>query len=237
MVALSRHRLLQSSFARQQAEAEFAAILSERNRIAREIHDTLAQSLGATSLHLELVKDHLSPDSEGSKNLAEARRLTLGSLAETRNSIWKMRSQALETGDLATALMDVRDRLTDIQGIKGRFDLTGTSYRLPPLTENNLLRIGQEAITNAVKHARASRVDVSLTFMPGELQMRISDDGCGFDSDSSSPGETHFGFIGLRERAREIHAELNVCSIPNQGTVVDVTLHHPVSGNHDPNIT
>jgi signal transduction histidine kinase len=231
VLAFSRHRLHQSSLARRQAEAEFAAILSERSRIAREIHDTLAQSLGATSLHLELVKDHLPPESEGAKNLAEARRLTLGSLTETRNSIWEMRSQALETGDLASALMDVRDQLTDIHGIKGRFDLSGTPYRLPPLSENNLLRIGQEAITNAVKHARPTRVDVSLVFMPGKLQLQISDDGCGFDPGHLPTGETHFGWLGLRERAREIHAELTVHSAPNKGTRVDVILHHLHSNN------
>lgn len=231
VVALSRHRLRQSSLARRHAEAEFAAILNERSRIAREIHDTLAQSLGATSLHLELVKDHLPPDSEGVKNLAEARRLTLGGLAETRNSIWEMRSQALETGDLASALMDVRDQLTDIQGINGRFDLSGTPYRLPPLTENNLLRIGQEAITNAVKHARATRVDVRLAFMPGQLQLRISDDGCGFDPEHLPPEGTHFGWIGLRERAHEIHADLTVKSTPNEGTQVEIILHHSQSRN------
>ena len=232
VVAFSRHRLRQSSLARRQAETEFAAILSERGRIAREIHDTLAQSLGATSLHLELVKDHLPPESEGAKNLAEARRLTLNSLAETRNSIWEMRSQALETGDLANALMDVRDRLTDIQGIKGHFDLSGTPYRLSPLTENNLLRIGQEAITNAVKHARATRVDVRLAFMPGELHLQISDDGCGYDPAHMPPGETHFGLIGLRERAREIHADLTVKSAPGEGTQVNVVLYHSPSGSH-----
>ena len=229
VVAFSRHRLRQSSLARRQAESEFAAILSERGRIARELHDTLAQSLGATSLHLELVKDHLPSDSEGAKNLAEARKLTLNSLTEARNSIWEMRSQALETGDLASALMDVRDQLTDIHGIKGRFDLSGTPYRLPPLSENNLLRIGQEAITNAVKHARPTRVDVRLVFMPGELQLQISDDGCGFDPGHQPTGETHFGWLGLRERAREIHAELTVHSAPNEGTRVDVILHHAYS--------
>ena len=236
VVALARHRLRQAALGRRRAEAEFAAILNERSRIAREIHDTLAQSLGATSLHLELVKDYLPPDSEGARNLAEARRLTLGGLTETRNSIWEMRSQALETGDLATALMDVRDQLTDIQGIKGRFDLSGPPYRLPPLTENNLLRIGQEAITNAVKHARATRVDVRLAFLPGELQLCISDDGCGFDPDHTPPGETHFGWIGLRERAHEIHAELTVNSAPNEGTRVELILHHSQSAslNQDP---
>jgi len=236
VVAFSRHRLHQSSLARRQAEAEFATILNERSRIAREIHDTLAQSLGATSLHLELVKDHLSPESEGARNLAEARKLTLNSLTETRNSIWEMRSQALETGDLASALMDVRDQLTDIHGIKGRFDLSGTPYRLPPLTENNLLRIGQEAITNAVKHARATRIDVRLAFLPSELHLQISDDGCGFDPENHPPSETHFGWLGLRERAREIHANLTVNSTPNEGTRVDLILHHShsykLSGSH-----
>lgn len=224
VVLLARHRLRQSSTARQQAEAEFAAIWGERNRIAREIHDTLAQALGAASLHLELVKDHLAPDSEASQNLAEASRLTRESLAETRNTIWKMRSQSLETGDLASALTDVLNRLTAIKDVKGSFNLSGKPYRLPPLMENNLLRIGQEAITNAVKHSQARNVMVNLSFMPGKLYLKIADDGRGFDPQTAKPREKNFGLVGIHERAREIHADLNVKSSPDRGTEVTVEL-------------
>lgn len=227
VVALARRRLHQAALDRRQAEGEFAAIWSERNRIAREIHDTLAQALGAISLHLELVKDHLAPGTEASDNLDQARKLTRGSIVETRNSIWKMRSQALETGDLSTALCDVLGRLTDIKGGQGRFHLSGTPYRLPPVTENNLLRIGQEAITNAVKHAGARHIEVTLTFLPEELQLRIADDGRGFDHQTSQPKGDHFGVVGIHERAREIHADLSVHSAPEGGTAVQVVLRRP----------
>lgn len=87
-----------------------------------------------------------------------------------------------------------------------------------------------------MKHAQPTRVDVRLVFMPGELQLQISDDGCGFDPGHQPAGGTHFGWLGLRERAREIHAELTVNSVPNEGTRVDVILHHlhsnNPSGNH-----
>ena len=224
VILLARRRLRQSATARLQAEAEFAAIWRERNRIAREIHDTLAQSLGATSLHLELVKDHLPPDSEGARNLAEASRLTRDSLAETRNTIWKMRSQALETGDLASALRDVISRLTALKGVKGELEVSGAPYRLPPLMENNLLRIGQEAVTNAVKHSRARNVAVILSFEPGTLELKVSDDGRGFDPRTADDGARSFGLVGIQERAREIHADVTVNSSPDGGTMVTVVL-------------
>jgi len=220
--AFARDRLRKSASARRQSEMEFAAIWNERNRIAREIHDTLAQSLGAITLHLELVKDHLVPDSNAATHLNEARNLTRGSMEETRNSIWKMRSHALETGDLASALTNVLNRLTANEDIEGRFTLKGSPCRLPPVMENNLLRIGQEAIINAVKHAKARNIEVSLNFTSKELRLQVSDDGCGFDYEGAPPRDDSFGLIGMRERAREIHAEFTILPLPKRGTRVVV---------------
>jgi len=220
--AFARDRLRKSASARRQSEMEFAGIWNERNRIAREIHDTLAQSLGAITLHLELVKDHLAPGSNAATHLNEARNLTRGSMEETRNSIWKMRSHALETGDLASALTNVLNRLTANEDIEGRFTLKGSSCRLPPVMENNLLRIGQEAIINAVKHAKARNIEVSLNFTSKELRLQVSDDGCGFNYEGAPPRDDSFGLIGMRERAREIHAEFTILPLPKQGTRVVV---------------
>ena len=227
VIWLARRRLRQSAAARAQSEAEFSAILAERNRIAREIHDTLAQGLGAISLHLEVVKGQVPVGSNAAVHLAEASGLTRESLREARNSIWNMRSQVLETHDLAGALGGVLDQLTEIDGIESRFFVTGERFRLSPVTENNLLRIGQEAISNAVKHAAATHIEVTLEFSPREVTIRVKDDGCGFDPQMSPADGMHFGIVGLRERAQELGAVLRLESAPGDGT--EVILNFPIS--------
>ncbi len=226
IVWMTRRRLRQSLAARRQAEAEFAAILAERNRIAREIHDTLAQGLGAISVRLELVREQLPPGSEAAIHLAEASGLPRQSLTEARNSIWNMRSQALENSDLPGALAGVLDQLTEIDHIDGRFRVVGERFRLPPVTENNLLRIGQEAISNAVRHAGATRIEVTVGFSTDEVTIRVKDDGCGFDLHHNPSDGHHFGLVGLRERASELGALLHIESSPGHGT--EVILDFPV---------
>ena len=223
----NRRRLRLSSDSRRQAEVEFAAILAERNRIAREIHDTLAQGLGAISVHLELVTGHVPAGTKAAVHLAEARNLTRESLTEARFSIWNMRSQVLETGDSSDAIAGVLDRLTDLEGLESHFSVAGEPFRLPPVTENNLLRIAQEAITNAVRHARATRIEVSLGFAREEICLKVSDNGRGFDRSVVPPVSSHFGLVGMRERAAETHGTLTIGSGHGKGTVVSFVL--PVS--------
>ena len=227
VVWADRRRLRLSRVSRRQAEAEFAAILAERNRIAREIHDTLAQGLGAISVHLEIVTGHVPAGTKAAVHLAEARNLTRESLTEARSSIWNMRSQALETGDSSDAIAGVLDRLTDLDGIEGHFSVAGECFRLPPVTENNLLRIAQEAIANAVKHGRATRIEVRLAFAREEIRLEVSDNGCGFDPSMPAPADSHFGLVGMRERAAETHGTLTIESGSGKGTVVSFVF--PVS--------
>jgi signal transduction histidine kinase len=227
VVRAARRRLRLSSASRRQAETEFAAILAERNRIAREIHDTLAQGLGAISVHLEMVRDYVPAGTKAAVHLAEARNLTRESLTEARTSIWNMRSQALETGDCSDAIAGVLDRLTDLDGIEGHFSVAGEPFRLSPVTENNLLRIAQEAITNAVKHARATRIEVRLVFTGDEIHLEVSDNGCGFDPSVPAPADSHFGLVGMRERAAETHGTLTIESGRGKRTLVSFVL--PVS--------
>jgi signal transduction histidine kinase len=227
VVWAARRRLRLSSASRRQAETEFAAILAERNRIARELHDTLAQGLGAISVHLEMVRDHVPAGTKAAVHLAEARNLTRESLTEARTSIWNMRSQALETGDCSDAIAGVLDRLTDLDGIEGHFSVAGEPFRLSPVTENNLLRIAQEAITNAVKHARATRIEVRLVFTGDEIHLEVSDNGCGFDPSVPAPADSHFGLVGMRERAAETHGTLTIESGRGKRTLVSFVL--PVS--------
>ena len=223
----SRRKLRQAAAARRQSEAEFAAILSERSRIAREIHDTLAQDLGAILLRHEMLKDLVPVGSEAQAHLIEANEITRGALTEARESIWNMRSQALEDHGLSGALAGILDQLTDNEGTAGDIEISGEPSLLPPMVENNLLRIGQEAITNAVKHASANRIDVLLEYTPNRFILRVRDDGRGFDPEAVHPQERHFGVVGMRERASELGANLHLDSSPGHGTLLTLELPIP----------
>lgn len=224
---LGRQRLRKLSMERLKAEAEFSAVWHERNRIARELHDTLAQGLGAISVHLELIKSDLEGDAKIREQVEKVRLLARASMADVRKSIWNMRSQVLENGDLAAALAGILETLAKGNGLKSEIRVLGRSRRLAPVTENNLLRIGQEAIANAVKHARAGRIDVVLEFGKRELRLTVRDDGGGVDLAHPPAGGGGFGLVGMRERAAQLHGELSMASKPGQGTVVTMTLPLP----------
>jgi signal transduction histidine kinase len=230
IIGISRRGLRQAAIARRQSEAEFSAILSERNRIAREIHDTLAQGLGAISLHLDMMKDHVTGNSKAASHLTLASEITRECLGEARQSIWNMRSQVIEENGLDGALAGVYDQLTDIDGLEGGFEVTGEPFRLPPIVENNLLRIGQEAITNAIKHAAAKHIDVAIIYSPQLVTIRVKDDGSGFDPAAVRGENTHFGLQGLKERTHEIGAAIRVESSPGHGT--EVILEYPVRSSN-----
>ncbi|MFM2082888.1 MAG: hypothetical protein RL380_1579 [Verrucomicrobiota bacterium] len=229
VITTARRRLHEQRQRRALAETEFSAILNERNRIAREIHDTLAQGLVATSVQLELVKSELAPDAAPSlaQHLQTAHQLVRASLQEARNSIWNMRSQVLEDGDLGRALEGILKQLTDDTRTRATMRVTGTRRRLAPQTENNLLRAGQEAITNATKHAVAKNITVTLDFSPQEVRLVVHDDGHGFDPAQPPPGEGGFGLVGLKERATQLRGTLTITSAPADGTTITLVVPAP----------
>jgi signal transduction histidine kinase len=226
----ARRRLREQDSRRAMAEAEFAAILSERNRMAREIHDTLAQGLVATSVQLRLAKKQLGQNSGGvGQYLDAAQQLVRESLEEARNSIWNMRSHVLESNDLAGALTGILKQLSEGTGIQATIAVTGKARRLAPVVENNLLRVGQEAITNAARHAHASRIAVTLDFADEQFRLVVSDDGRGFNSAQPPPGDGGFGLVGIRERAAQLKGDLNIRSAPGDGT--EIRLSVPLSAD------
>lgn len=208
-----------------QMQARFAAVLAERNRIAREIHDNLAQELLGISVQLEIVA-RVMPAAEAAKtHLDRARSLVRSSIAEVRRSVWDLRSQSLEQKDLPTALAEMTRRLTAESSVQTQFEVRGAFRPLSPHVENNLLRIGQEAINNAVRHARAQTVLVNLAFDDESVRLSVRDDGRGFDAqhrDKSSSG--HFGLVGMRERADDMGGDFTIKSDVGQGTEVSVTV-------------
>ncbi len=224
----AKKRLREQAVERALAEAEFTAILSERNRVAREIHDTLAQGLSAISMQLELAKSQMPPDAASATgSIEQAHNLVRESLAEARNSIWNMRSQVLENKSLVLALSGILQQLTSGTGIDAKFECVGHERRLPPVTENNLLRIGQEAITNAVKHAKARHIKMTLGYQSREIELRVTDDGTGFDVERPPASDSGFGLRGMRERAAELRGTLLIQSGPNGGT--ELILKVPVA--------
>jgi signal transduction histidine kinase len=220
VLAMTRLHHLQQARARMMAEAEFAAVFNERNRIAREIHDTLAQGLAAISVNLDLARRRVSEESEARVPLDEARSLTRASLANVRSTIWNMRSQVLETGDLATALGGLLKTMPGGERIKSELRVFGCPRRLAPVTENNILRIGQEAITNAAQHAQAEHIEILLAFEERGLRLSITDDGKGFDPAHPPKSRGGFGLIGMRERSLVLRGKLNVMSETGKGTVI-----------------
>lgn len=229
VMLMARVRLREQAARRATAEAEFSAILAERNRVAREIHDTLAQGLAATSVQLMLAKKNINGNSEPLKHhLDTAQQLVRQSLNEARNSIWNMRSHILESNDLPGAVAVVLRHFCDGTGVEATIEHTGNPQRFAPLLENNVLRVAQEAISNALKHSHAKKIAVKLEFAGRQFRLIVVDDGSGFDPGASSSNSGGFGLVGMRERAAEMKGDLNVCSDPVNGTKVILAV--PVTG-------
>ncbi len=230
VLLISRKRLHEQKRQREMAEAEFAAILTERNRLAREIHDTLAQGLAATSVQLRLARKNINDTSDAAgQHLDAAQKLVRESLEEARNSIWNMRSHVLEQTDLPSALNAILKQMADGSETAVSLECRGRVRRLAPVIENNILRVGQEAITNAIKHSKAGKIQVTLDFLENQFQLKVTDDGCGFGSRKPGTGWEGFGLTGMQERAAELKGELAVHSQPGTGTWI--TLNIPLSGS------
>jgi ligand-binding sensor domain-containing protein/signal transduction histidine kinase len=205
-------------------EAEFGAVLTERNRMAREIHDTLAQGFVGISFQLELVAKMMQRAPEVAKeHLDNARDLVRSSLEEARRSVRNLRAQSLETAGLVAALADTGRRMTAGTEITAEVETLGQSAPLSGEIENSLFRIGQEALTNALKHAQARHIRIQLCFEHECVQLRVTDDGRGFDpSETLTPDGGGFGFKGMHERAAQLGAKLEVNSQPCKGTEIVV---------------
>lgn len=214
-------------FRLRQVESQFAAVLAERNRIAREIHDNLAQELLGISVQLEVVARTMPPGAElASSHLNRVRMLIRHGIAEARRYVWDLRSQALDHNDLPTALSDTARRLTADTEVQAQVEVNGSFRPLSELVEGNLLRIGQEAINNAVKHAQAERILINLRFDAGRVQLSVQDNGRGFDQQSKGgAAEGHFGLTSMRERAEQIGGTL---SIQSNGSGTEVIVEVPI---------
>jgi PAS domain S-box-containing protein len=204
--------------------AEEASILEERNRLAREIHDTLAQSFTGILLQVTGANQVLTSDLEATQaHLAMIDELARTGLAEARRSVTALRPQLLEEGDLSSALNRLTLQMKPTTETALIYEIQGITYSLSTEVENNLLRIGQEALTNAIKHAGASEIRVELLYNNTQCILRIKDDGQGFRADSVSLSGG-FGLLGMSERAERIGAQLRIRSQLGQGTEIVVVV-------------
>lgn len=206
--------------------SRFSAILVERTRVAREIHDTLLQSLLGVMLQLDQAASDVDDAPDSAKDrLGRLRQQVEFHIREARHSIRDLRSPVLQTRDLSAALGDAGAHLTAGTAISFEIDVAGTPFRCAQRVEEHLLRIGQEAMSNAVRHGHPSRIHVTLAFEPTTLTLRVSDDGIGFEAGSAPDlQESHWGLTSMRERAEQAGGTCRIDSKPGHGTTVEVTV-------------
>jgi PAS domain S-box-containing protein len=205
--------------------AEEASILEERNRMAREIHDTLAQSFTGILIQVGAATQVLTDDPEATQshlNTIEA--LAHTGLTEARRSVKALRPQLLEEGDLSSALDRLVSHMKAATDAALIYEIQGIAYSIPSEVENNLLRIGQEALTNAIKYAHAREIRVELVYDDAQCRLRVKDDGEGFGV-VGVPMSGGFGLLGMSERAERIGAQLTIESQPGQGTEIVVIVN------------
>jgi signal transduction histidine kinase len=236
------------------AQAREAGVLDERQRMAREIHDTLAQGLTGIITQLQAAEEAASDPAEQRRHFDTATRLARESLTEARRSVHALRPEPLERGRLGEALTGVAQRWSALNGIPVHVTAVGPAQAVRPEAELALLRTAQEALANVAKHAAATRVDLTLSFLAGDVVLDVRDDGKGFDMASAgsrepayaasltrdpngsasgggltADGGGHapsggFGLVAMRQRIEGVSGTLQVASAPGTGTAISASV-------------
>jgi signal transduction histidine kinase len=226
--ALASQAMLAMQLTRLSEKNRQSAVMEERNRMAREVHDTLAQGFTGIVVQLEAAEEAMSQDQKpkASSHLERAGELARESLQEARRSVQALRPRALEANSLATALAELMAKMTSDTLVEAKLSVDGEARELPSEWENNLLRIGQEVLTNALRHARPTEFQAQLSFTPEGFGLRLRDNGCGFD-----PTERHegFGLQGIRERTEKMGGKFSILSTKGAGTSVSILLSTKVT--------
>jgi len=217
----SRHLERLFELSRASEERQRSAVVAERTRLAREIHDSLAQGFTGIVIQLNAAEQRLGAASDDARaHLDKARELARLSLDEARRSVGALRSGLLLKGDLLGAIEQIGAQLTNGSGVNFEAHRDGDAYALSEEVEAQLLRIGQEALTNAVRHARAAKIAVELRYLPSSVALEVRDDGCGFEHRERSG----FGLNNMAERAGQIGGKLKIESRAGHGTMVLATI-------------
>lgn len=223
--ALRRQVRRQTAVIGEQSRRE--AVLDERQRIAREVHDTLEQELVGLSLRLEATAVTVPSEGKLASALDTAKRLVGRIHGEVRGLVHDLRDESPDT--LPDALRALVANLHDAGATEISVAVTGDEWAVPAVLAHNLKRVAQEAVTNALKHAAATSVRVELAFTPDALVVSVTDTGSGFDATAAPPGG-HFGLIGMRERVRKLGGDLRVSSARGRGTTIAVRVRRPAGG-------
>ena len=189
--------------------------------MSRAIHDTLLQGLAGLALQVDDLS-HLmatSPQSARERTL-RIRRQVEDSIREARQSIWDLRSPKLASRDLPRALREAGERVIAGRSVELDVKVSGAARPSASLVDEQLLLIGQEALSNAVRHGGATTVTVELDYSEDETRLRVRDDGCGFDPDEAYQVQGHYGLVNMRERAEQVRGHVVISSVPGQGTDV-----------------
>jgi len=205
-----------------QLNLKYGARLAERTRIARELHDTIVQNISGLALQLDgLAKIVTTPDA--AKDLLRGLRIEAEHwLREVRESVWDLRSPAIADADLRTVFERAGQQVIVGEPVDLRITEAGKRRPLSPYIQEQLIRIAQEAMRNAVRHGGATHLTMRLTYQRGKwIRVLIRDDGCGFDP-AAAAKIGHCGLATMRERAEQIGAELKIHSAPGQGTEVEI---------------
>jgi signal transduction histidine kinase len=221
-----RTRELESTMQKLKEETSVTATLAERDRLAGEIHDSVQQGLSGAILQLDttLKQPALAGDLLARLNIV--RNMVSYARQEVLHTVWDMDSPLLEGNDLGEALRKLTTFTTSNTLVPG-VTVTGDPLPLPRRTTHHLLRIAQEATTNAVRHAQAKRIDIHLDYRPESVALTISDDGVGFQPDDASSNKGHFGLSGIRGRAKKLDGKLTMRSAPGAGTAIEIVIPMP----------
>ena len=206
-------------------ESKEIGAINERNRIAREIHDTIAQGMAATILQLETADALLESNTDSRKikdAIQHALTLTRANLDEARRSVMDLRAAPLDGKTLPEALRALLDDPILHTSLETECEVMGSSPPLPIRVSTGLFRIAQEAINNVKQHANATSLRVELRLVPERVQLVVEDDGKGFRTNQIPDG--HFGLIGMKERAKLLGGKINISSTLQVGTIIEVTI-------------
>lgn len=229
-VVRERTKELERTMARLNDETRNSAVLSERSRLAGEFHDSVQQGLSGSILQLDATLEQPAIPHDVRSRLDVVRSMLSYTREEVQQAVWNLTSPLLQNGNFGEALRKLAGYIHTGSAVLN-LSVPSGPVPLEPAARQNLLRIAQEAITNAVKHSSAARIDVTLQARPDVVTLTVVDNGVGFDPVVTSKVDGHFGLRGLQGRARSIKADLKIYSAPGHGTLVEVI----VPANREPN--
>jgi signal transduction histidine kinase len=207
-----------------QVALQFEARLSERARIARDLHDTLLQSFQGLMLRLQVV-DELLPEGKAKEKFEQTLKRADQAIAEGRTAVYDLRSSTVTTNDLAQALTALGNELAAHDTAAFHLVVEGPPRDLHPIIRDEIYRITREALRNAFSHARAQNIEVEISYAERLFRLRIRDDGVGLAQEFLGQGRPgHYGLAGMRERATQIGAKLSIWSGAGAGTEIELSI-------------